>query len=64
MSATVIKTNLGEDEIKFSTIIHNRDKSRLIINQNFCIYYQINQPNRWFRFWSWALLGWKWEDLT
>lgn len=20
-------------------------------------------PNRWWRFWHWALLGWKWEKL-
>jgi hypothetical protein len=35
----------------------------LIINENFRIGTQTKKPNIFWRFWQYALLGWRWEDM-
>lgn len=38
-------------------------KALLIITADFHIQSARPLPNRWRRFWYWALLGWRWEKL-
>lgn len=35
----------------------------LIVTAEFRVFTKDPVPNRWRRFWHWALLGWKWERL-
>lgn len=37
-------------------------RSRLIINENLQINFPTEMPNRFWRFWQWVLLGWRWES--
>jgi hypothetical protein len=39
-------------------------KSTLLIQDGYIkINFLKEKPNFWWRFWYWALLGWKWEDI-
>jgi hypothetical protein len=38
-------------------------RSILTITSEFKIEYRKSPPNRWWRFWYWALLGWRWEKV-
>jgi len=38
-------------------------QSALIIGDAMRIESEQPRPNRWRRFWYWALLGWRWEEL-
>jgi hypothetical protein len=40
-----------------------RYKSRLILNCGYQILFEEPIPNRFWRFWQWFLLGWKWQKL-
>ena len=35
----------------------------LHVSPSFIIHTAHPPPNRWWRFWQWALLGWKWERI-
>lgn len=38
-------------------------RSTLFFTPNICISSSHPPPNAWWRFWQWALLGWKWVRL-
>jgi len=39
-------------------------KSELLIhNGGFRIQFTRRKPCRWWRFWYWVLLGWRWRDI-
>lgn len=44
-------------------IVNPPPRSILTITPQFKIEYHETPPNRWRRFWYWALLGWKWEKV-
>lgn len=37
-------------------------QSRLTVNEGLRIDFPVAQPNAWWRFWQWLLLGWRWEN--
>lgn len=38
-----------------------KPKSRLHITPGLALYSLSPMPNRWWRFWQWLLLGWRWS---
>ena len=52
---------INDNGIK-SDVLPNRTK--LVIDEaRLEIYSPKKMPNRWRRFWYWALLGWRWEKI-
>ena len=37
-------------------------QSSLIVGEEYALRFTKPKPNRWRRFWYWALLGWRWID--
>jgi hypothetical protein len=44
-------------------VVQQKPQSVLFIMDSFRIESCKPMPNRWRRFWYWALLGWKWEKI-
>jgi hypothetical protein len=45
-------------------VIHLRPACSILhVTPSFKIHGAEPPPNRWWRFWQWALLGWRWERL-
>jgi hypothetical protein len=38
-------------------------RSVLYITPRFSIHHTTPRPNRWWRFWYWVLLGWRWKRV-
>jgi hypothetical protein len=47
-----------------SNLFHPKYKSELSIGGLIFISSTDPVPNRWRRFWYWALLGWEWRPVT
>ena len=44
--------------------LETRVRSALVISPMFRVMMTTPKPNAWWRFWYWALLGWRWEDVA
>jgi hypothetical protein len=52
---------MNDDPLHFG--VQTKQLSRLIIWPDLSVTLTTPKPNRWIRFWHWALLGWRWEDV-
>lgn len=49
-------------DIQFA-ILHQEEKSILIVAPGFEIHLPTVAPNKWWKFWQFVLLGWRWNSI-